>query len=92
METTPSPTPTKPAPLSSRRSSSSLASGNACSLTLVTLCYITPGYGRVFTNSTGTTPFNGLNRVWNLQIDFDSTSISATVDTNGFIIAPLFCP
>jgi hypothetical protein len=88
---TPTPTPTIPAVVFSLRSNTSLVSGNACSLSLTTNCWITPNYGRVFTNSAGTAPFNGQGRIWHLQLSFDLGSISAVVSSTGFIISPAFC-
>ncbi len=84
-------TPTNANVLLSQRSSSSLVSGDACLLSLSINCYITPGYGRVYTNSLGTIPFNGLGRIWRLQINSDIDSISATVSSTGFITLPALC-
>jgi hypothetical protein len=75
------------------RSSSSLASGNACFQTLISNCQIDEGgtaggWFRVYA-ANGITPFNGSNRFWHLQKQLEGTEVSAQIDTSGFIIGPV---
>ena len=90
---TPTVTPTVGGLILGLRSNTSVNFGDACGLVLVNNCYIdeggtSGGWFRVYTND-GVTPFNGNNRYWHLQKQFDTIEVSAQVSTTGYIIGPV---
>jgi len=61
---------------------------NACLLPLTDTVWIEGDYVRVFTDSGGTTPFNGSNVYWHLQKLGDVNSASFPINASGFITGP----
>lgn len=68
-----------------RSSTSSSVSTIVCNLSLSVPVYIEGDYERAFSDESGATPFNGLNRIWRISKLSDQNSYGASISNDGYI-------